>query len=123
MNKIINVAGGILGVLALVVSGNMSAQLDTKVEEAVVEQVETLGGTVNTVPVEFHEGITVDGNTVISGTGNLTAPISSSATSTVTAGCFDGTATSSATRIKFIFNTVATTTGSGFVLWDYGTCP
>lgn len=55
--------------------------------------------------------------------------VSKSGTSTVSVGCVQTTATSSATTIKLLFNTsfVGTTTVNGTVagnvLWGYGTCP
>ena len=68
--------------------------------------------------------------TAISGSvtadANLTLGNAQAATSTMTAACVVTTATSSATKIKLIFNTVATSTAinggtvAGFVLWAYG---
>jgi hypothetical protein len=45
------------------------------------------------------------------------------ATSTISVGCVQTLATSSATSIKLTFLPVATTTGNGFTVWSYGTCP
>ena len=67
--------------------------------------------------------LTVGGGT---GSATLTVTNSASATSTVTAGCVVTTATSSATPIRLLFNTQATTTSingntvQGVVLWSYG---
>ena len=62
---------------------------------------------------------------------SLTVTNAADATSTVTVGCVVTTATSSATKIKMIFNTVSTSTDvghtvngntvNGYVLWAYGT--
>lgn len=68
--------------------------------------------------------LTVGGGT---GSATLTVTNTASATSTVTAGCVVTTATSSATSIRLMFNTQATTTSingntvQGVVLWGYGT--
>lgn len=62
----------------------------------------------------------------VSGTTNfndLVLAKDNGATSTVSVGCVQTLATSSATTIKLVFNTVASSTGNGFTLWSYGTCP
>lgn len=72
--------------------------------------------------------------TAVSGTltadANLTLLNAQAATSTVTAACIITTATSSATKIRLMFNTSATTTTinggvvQGVVVWGYGSsCP
>ncbi|OGG78382.1 hypothetical protein A3A36_00305 [Candidatus Kaiserbacteria bacterium RIFCSPLOWO2_01_FULL_52_12b] len=67
--------------------------------------------------------LTVGGGT---GSATLTVTNTANATSTATVGCVVTTATSSATQIKLLFNTVATSTTingasvAGFVLWAYG---
>lgn len=76
----------------------------------------------------------LSGSLTVGGPGTTGASITISsgttaatATSTATVGCVVTTATSSATKIKLIFNTVATSTTingasvAGFVLWAYGT--
>lgn len=61
--------------------------------------------------------------------GNVTVTTGASATSTLSAGCINTYATSSATQIKLVFNTSATTTSinggtvQGVVAWQYGSCP
>lgn len=61
--------------------------------------------------------------------GNLTVTTGANATSTATAGCISSYATSSATQLKLIYNTSATSTSingatvQGVVLWAFGTCP
>jgi hypothetical protein len=86
-------------------------------------------GAYNALPTWFGNGLSAgsseqfsvdaDGDTVAK---SLTLT-NSSATSTLIAGCVQTNATSSATPVKLLFGTVATTTGNGFVLWQYGTCP
>lgn len=124
------IAGVVIGLLVSALWGNSS-----------------FGGVYNNVTNDFSEGITVDGTTVISGSraitgvagtfsgdvsvsgGTLSVPTAASATSTAIVGCVQTYATSSATAIKLIFNTSASTTVlssdtvRGTVLWAYGTCP
>ncbi len=65
----------------------------------------------------------------ITADADLTLLNAQSATSTATVGCIISTATSSATKIKLMYNKQATTsinngTVQGVVLWGYGsTCP
>lgn len=76
----------------------------------------------------------VSGTEVISSSRTATFTslvLSNSSTSTVSVGCIQTTATSSATPIKLTFNVsfVGTSTlngdgtAAGNVTWDYGTCP
>lgn len=97
-----------------------------------------LGGVYNQVAQYFYGGlyagnsnqfsvsslgaVSTSGDMTITG-GTLSVPTSASATSTLVAGCVQTYATSSATVINLTYNTVATTTGNGFVLWSYGACP
>lgn len=47
-----------------------------------------------------------------------------SGTTTVSVGCIQATATSSATNIKLVFSPLgATSTFAGTAYWSYGTCP
>ena len=77
---------------------------------------------------------TVASTTVISGNltigdgtainPGLTITNAANATSTLSVGCIQATATSSATKIKIVFSTLgATTTFAGTAYWNYGTCP
>lgn len=63
----------------------------------------------------------------ITTTGPLTVTSTNTATSTTIVGCVQTTATSTATPIRLLYNTQATTslsgTASGTVVWGYGTCP
>ena len=65
--------------------------------------------------VQFHAGIVVNS--------------SNTATSTTQVGCIQGTATSTATPIRFVIGTSGATTtyqgtkSKGVVGWQYGTCP
>lgn len=78
----------------------------------------TLGGTTN------FDAITLDDGDLTISDGNFVWDAPSSGTSTLaTVGCIQAYATSSATTIKLVYNTVASSTGNGFVLWAYGTCP
>ena len=89
-----------------------------------------LGGA-STTQFTLNAGDTIKNTTAstTSVSGNLTVGNNGIATSTVYAGCVQTIATSSATKVKLIFNTVATSTTingatvAGFVLWAYGTCP
>ena len=86
----------------------------------------TASSTVLSADLTIGSGATGSGDLTILNNGNAAGTI---ATSTVTVGCINTTATSSATQIKLVFNTTATSSGlvagtnSGFVLWQYGTCP
>lgn len=108
-----------------------------------------LAGTSNFDALDVTDGYKVDGITVIDGSGNVDAPITSSgdgsfaggtldvttantATSTIKVGCIQYQAGSStATAIKLtlgITDSTATTTfyggtSKGAVYWEYGTCP
>lgn len=58
--------------------------------------------------------------------GNLTVTTSNTATSTITVGCFQSYATSTATSLalRFTASTTAPTNGSGVIpVVSYGTCP
>lgn len=59
---------------------------------------------------------------VASTTGTGTATTTADLFSITRAGCINGIATSTATPIKYIFLTVATTSSNGFVTWAYGKC-
>ena len=71
--------------------------------------------------------LTITDDATISG-GVLSVPTASGATSTITVGCVEAYATSSATKIRYVYNTSATTTtinGAtvvGGVFWAYGSC-
>src|SRR3989344_1800155 len=86
----------------------------------------TASSTVLSADLTIGSGATGSGDLTILNNGNAAGTI---ATSTVTVGCINTTATSSATQIKLVFNATATSSGlvagtnSGFVLWQYGTCP
>lgn len=73
-------------------------------------------------------GANMSGDLTVSG-GSLYVPTTANATSSATVGCIQTYATSSATAIKMVFNTSATSTSinggtvQGVVLWQYGTCP
>lgn len=74
---------------------------------------------------------TLTGDAVLGGgNGALTLTTSNSATSTAIVGCIQTYATSTATAIRQVYSTIATTSpttaGSntiGLVGWQYGTCP
>lgn len=77
-------------------------------------------------PVQFGGGLYVGANKelAITSAGNLTIS-SNVATSTLSVGCIQTNATSSATSVKLVY--VATTTlgtsGIGYFVPRYGTCP
>lgn len=93
-----------------------------------------LGGA-STTQLTLQDGDTIKNTTAsttaISGSvtadANLTLLNAQTATSTVTAACVVTTATSSATKIRLMYNTIATTSSAingatvqGYVLWAYG---
>jgi len=98
----------------------------------------SLGGVYSTTQQDFAEGISVDGTTVIDGSGNIDAPITSStgtfsstltvggdvtitttntATSSIEVGCIDTYATSTETAVR-----LSATTTPGIAYWSYGSC-
>lgn len=87
----------------------------------------------NTSPVAGEvrgTDLTITDDAVISG-GSLTLTTSNSATSTAVIGCVQTYATSTATAISIVFNSIGTSstnmlnsqTANGHVLWTYGSCP
>lgn len=94
----------------------------------------TLSGGATTTQITLLAGDTIKNSsastTAISGSvtadANLTLGNAQAATSTLTAACVVTTATSSATKIRLMFNTQATTTTlngntvQGVVVWGYG---
>ena len=79
-------------------------------------------GTLTSSDVTATDDLVVTDDVTILG-GTLTITTAANATSPATVGCVSSYPTSSATQVKQIYNTVATTTGNGFVLWKYGSCP
>lgn len=114
------VAGILVGSLFTAVRGDSFGGVYSKVNKYFAEGI-TVGSSDQFV-VETDGDVTTEGDVTISG-GSLSVPTAASATSTLTVGCVQTYATSSATSIKLIFNTIATTTGDGHTLWAYGTCP
>lgn len=53
---------------------------------------------------------------------NATTSIEFHSTSSTKGACIEMNATSSATTIRFMFSTIATSTYNGFVTWAYGAC-
>ncbi len=94
---------------------------------AIFNGATTLAGAVTLVPtgaVAASSTLQVTGATTLY--GGLTVRTASGATSTSKVGCVQAIATSSATTLKLVFSTVATTSdvaNNGFVEWAYGTCP
>ena len=103
-----------------------------------------VGGVYSNVTKDFSEGISVDGTTVIDGSGNIDAPITSTtgtfsstlgvtgastfgsditvtttntATSSISVGCIESYATSTETVLR-----LSATTTPGAALWVYGAC-
>lgn len=75
------------------------------------------------------DDLTVTDDATISG-GTFTLTTSNSATSTATIGCVQTYATSTATPVRLLIGSIATTSPShtgnnsvGHVLWGYGSCP
>lgn len=60
----------------------------------------------------------------INGSFVLKAPATGTATTSLTVGCVQGNATSTATPVKQVFSPLgATSTFAGTTYWVYGTCP
>lgn len=97
-----------------------------------------LGGTVEYIKKSFVEGlfagnnrqveiqndgdISTSGDLTVSG-GNLTLTTSNSATSSLIVGCVQSYPTSTATAVVYKLYAAATSTFSGTVYWNYGSCP
>lgn len=106
---------------------------------AVWPQAQIFGNVVDTSYFDFFQatggsatsgGFKVGNTTVINGLGNITLPTSDTATSTIALGCIQTTATSTATAIRLVIGSVATSSATyrgtntvGLVGWQYGTCP
>lgn len=114
----------IIGVISVIVAVIASLALVNN------QPSQNLQGTTNYDTVDVSDGYLVDGTTRIDGSGNLTAvegsfsggtvtvTTSNTATSTLTAGCFQFYATSTATAHKFQASTTP-----GTMYSTYGTCP
>lgn len=81
--------------------------------------------------VTLGSTLSVAGNVTVTGASKtLNITTANTATSTVIVGCVQTYATSTATPISMVFNSISTTTtmlngqsNNGFVLWTYGSCP
>lgn len=132
------VAVAIIAIIGVLYVSSKASNVDAKIS-AVVAYLETTQPTVGASGTRFPNGISTDSTSPVAGEvrttdltvtddatisgGTLNVTTAANATSTITVGCVSAYATSSATQIKLIYGTVATTTGNGFVLWQYGTCP
>lgn len=108
MNKIITWVIGVVAILALVISIGNSVGGNQSV---------SLGGTTN------FDDLTLGG-------GTLEVTTSNTATSTAIVGCHQTYATSTATAIRLVIGSIATSSTSydgtntvGLVGWRYGSCP
>jgi len=109
MNKIITWVIGVVAILALVVSiGN------------------AVGGSNQSVPL----GGTTNFDDLTLGGGTLKVTTSNTATSTAIVGCIQTYATSTATAVRLVVGSIATSSTSydgtntvGLIGWRYGTCP
>jgi hypothetical protein len=122
----------LVGALALVVGVVLGAVFGGSSNQ-------NIGGAVNISEQRFVQGIKVGttdqfsvSNAGVVSTGDITVaggdvdltPKASLGTTTLTVGCIDGLyPTSTLTVARILFGIVATTTGNGFVLWQYGSCP
>ncbi|MCR4334089.1 MAG: hypothetical protein NUV60_03730 [Patescibacteria group bacterium] len=80
----------------------------------------TASSTVLSADLTVGSGVSDSGDLVVTNNGNAAGTI---ATSTLTVGCINATATSSATQLHLIFSTTgATSTFAGTAYWGYGTC-
>src|SRR3989338_10564925 len=99
---------------------------DTSLQHASTTQLSNSG-------VAWFTGDTTLGHastTQLTSSGTVWVTTSDSATSTVSLGCIQTTATSTLTPIKLSIGAASTTAGTtfgaaadGFVTWTYGTCP
>lgn len=84
-----------------------------------------IGSATNFYSLKTDAGITTSGASTFGGT--VTVTTSNTATSTLSIGCVQMTATSTATPIHLEYNTQSTTTlngaSAGSVAWKYGSCP
>src|SRR5215207_8716139 len=93
--------------------------------------VVNLGGIYNQTSNYFSQGIyagltnqfSVDTDGDVTTSGDVVITTAANATSSLTVGCINATATSSATPVKLVFNTQATTSlqgaAAGAVVWQY----
>ena len=110
------IIGAVLASLVALVVGKQSAFLGAE-------------GDSNFTNIVLDGDLTVGDDVTVSG-GSFSLTTSNSATSTFSGGCFQTTATSTATPIRFVISSIATSsatfTGSnsiGHVMWQYGSCP
>ena len=89
------------------------------------------GGTVTASKLIATSTLSVAGATTLVGatlSGNLVVTTGAGATSTATVGCLELYATSSATKVHTVYNTISTTTTingdtvNGGIFWSYGSC-
>ena len=90
---------------------------------AVIALILSIGNAVGGNPTAKLSGVT-NYDALTLGTGPLVITTSNTATSTLSVGCVQTTATSTASPVKLTFTTLgATSTFPGTVYWAYGTCP
>lgn len=129
-----------IGALALVVGVIIGAALvnvvpqgaplsGVTIEDETFKGTVTVEGTLTAADVVATDDLTVTDDVTVSG-GAVDVTTSNTATSSLTVGCIDGTATSTATPVKFILGVDASTatttlngTSRGAVYWKFGTCP
>ncbi len=116
---------------ALTLTGALTGTSGTLSTTLGVTGLSSFGNASTTGNVSVAGALWVGGNatTTAAGALTLTGPITvtnPAATSTLTVGCINSTATSTATPIHFIFGIIGTTTvsgtSSGSVQWAYGSC-
>jgi hypothetical protein len=95
------------------------------------QSVQPLGaeGDTNLTNLILDGDLTVGDDAIISG-GSLSLTTSNTATSSVSVGCIQTTATSTLTPVKLLIGSSGATTtyanaslSNGLVAWAYGTCP
>lgn len=118
----------IVGFIALKTSGVSFGAAGNQLIEQYIPYVLYNGGINTNLPIETGDDLTVDG-------GSATITSSNTATSTLTAGCFQTYATSTASPVKFLLGSSFTSTttfpsgtnlsagSGGLVAWDFGNCP
>lgn len=123
------IAGIVIGLILSAVVGSPAKKLGAVYELTAQHFAGGLyAGASDQFSVSDAGAVVTTGDATVGG-GTLAVTTGASATSTAIAGCFQAYATSSATSIKLIFNSTATSSLinggaiNGFVLWQYGTCP
>lgn len=110
-----------LFIFALAIVGGMFGSLVSRDMASTVAYAATVARTTITNPWTFQATTTMNSNLIVTTTN--------AATSTVSLGCIQTTATSTATPVKLVLSSIATSsvgygqTTTALVGWTYGYCP